>query len=88
MLWLLFKGEMLMTGEVEFNAVFRLESLAVVIFALTLDAVFGRVLFSLALSAGMLWSDQRDLRTFSPPVGTGVAATAVGGTDGRRERAI
>jgi hypothetical protein len=31
-------------------------------------------------SGGMLWSDHRDLRIFSPMVG--VAATAVGGTDG------
>lgn len=30
------------------------------------------------------WSDQRDLRIFSPKRGVGVAATAVGGTDGFR----
>jgi hypothetical protein len=51
-------------------------------FEVKLDALLGRD-FLLSWS-GMEPSDHRDLKIFSPIKGVGVAATAVGGTEGRR----
>ena len=48
--------------------------------ALRFEVVFGRAL----VSRGALWSDQRDFTVLSVSGGSGVAATAVAGTAGRR----